>query len=51
MLLDIWKKEKIIMIFVIYDLDEFIYLGIKIVIMSVRLGKISWGVLVEISYL
>ncbi|MDR4230203.1 ABC transporter ATP-binding protein [Priestia megaterium] len=49
-LLDIWKKEKTTMIFVTHDLDESIYLGTKIVIMSARPGKISRGVPVEISH-
>ncbi|MED4240292.1 ABC transporter ATP-binding protein [Priestia megaterium] len=49
-LLDIWKKEKTTMIFVTHDLDESIYLGTKIVIMSARPGEISRGVPVEISH-
>ncbi|PEC44069.1 sulfonate ABC transporter ATP-binding protein [Priestia megaterium] len=49
-LLDIWKKEKTTMIFVTHDLDESIYLGTKIVIMSARPGEISRVVPVEISH-
>ncbi|MFS0618612.1 ABC transporter ATP-binding protein [Priestia megaterium] len=49
-LLDIWKNEKTTMIFVTHDLDESIYLGTKIVIMSARPGEISRVVPVEISH-
>ena len=38
------------MIFVTHDLDESIYLGTKIVIMSARPGEISRVVPVEISH-
>lgn len=40
-LLKIWEKEKITMILVTHDIDEAIYLGKKVVVMTPRPGKIK----------
>lgn len=40
-LLKIWKKEKITMVLVTHDIDEAIYLGSKVVVMTPRPGKIK----------
>lgn len=40
-MLKIWKKEKITMIIVTHDIDEAVYLGSKVVIMTPRPGKIK----------
>lgn len=40
-MLNIWKKEKITMIIVTHDIDEAIYLGNQVVVMSPRPGKIK----------
>lgn len=39
-LLDIWEKEPITMILVTHDIDEAIYLGNKVVVMTPRPGRI-----------
>lgn len=39
-MLRIWKKEKITMIIVTHDIDEAIYLGNRVMVMSSRPGKI-----------
>lgn len=39
-MLKIWEKEKITMIIVTHDIDEAIYLGNRVVVMSSRPGKI-----------
>lgn len=40
-MLKIWEKEKITMILVTHDIDEAIYLGKKVVVMSPRPGQIK----------
>jgi len=40
-MLKIWKKEKITMIIVTHDIDEAIYLGNKVVVMTPRPGQIK----------
>lgn len=40
-LLKIWKQEKITMIIVTHDIDEAIYLGNEVVVMTPRPGKIK----------
>lgn len=40
-MLRIWKKEKITMIIVTHDIDEAIYLGQKVIVMSPRPGHIK----------
>lgn len=40
-LLKIWKKEKITMIIVTHDIDEAIYLGSQVVVMTPRPGRIK----------
>lgn len=40
-MLKIWRKEKITMIIVTHDIDEAIYLGSKVVVMSPRPGRIK----------
>jgi ABC-type nitrate/sulfonate/bicarbonate transport system ATPase subunit len=40
-ILRIWKKEKTTMIMVTHDIDEAIYLGKRIVVMSARPGEIK----------
>lgn len=40
-MLKIWKKEKITMIIVTHDIDEAIYLGSKVVVMTPRPGQIK----------
>lgn len=40
-MLKIWKKEKITMIIVTHDIDEAVYLGNKVVVMTPRPGKIK----------
>lgn len=40
-LLKIWEKEKITMIIVTHDIDEAVYLGDRVVVMSSRPGKIK----------
>jgi sulfonate transport system ATP-binding protein len=40
-MLKIWKKEGITMIIVTHDIDEAIYLGGKVVVMSPRPGRIK----------
>lgn len=40
-MLKIWRKEKITMILVTHDIDEAIYLGNKVVVMTPRPGKIK----------
>ena len=39
-LLDIWEKEPITMLLVTHDIDEAIYLGNKVVVMTPRPGRI-----------
>ncbi|ADK14894.1 ABC transporter ATP-binding protein [Clostridium ljungdahlii] len=48
-ILKIWEKEKTTMILVTHDIDEAIYLGDRIVIMSSRPGKIKKVLPVEIA--
>ncbi|WP_058953329.1 ABC transporter ATP-binding protein [Clostridium tyrobutyricum] len=48
-ILKIWEKEKTTMILVTHDIDESIYLGDKIVIMSSRPGTIKKVLPVEIA--
>lgn len=40
-MLKIWKKEKITMVIVTHDIDEAIYLGSKVVVMTPRPGRIK----------
>lgn len=40
-ILRIWKKEKITMVIVTHDIDEAIYLGNKVIVMSSRPGRIK----------
>lgn len=40
-MLNIWKKEKITMIIVTHDIDEAIYLGNQVVVMTPRPGRIK----------
>lgn len=40
-LIKIWKKEKITMIIVTHDIDEAVYLGDRVVVMTPRPGKIK----------
>ncbi len=40
-LLKIWKKEKITMIIVTHDIDEAVYLGSNVIVMTPRPGKIK----------
>ena len=40
-MLKIWRKEKITMIIVTHDIDEAVYLGSKVVVMTPRPGKIK----------
>ncbi len=40
-IIEIWKKEKMTIIFVTHDVEEAIYLGTKIVLMSPNPGKIK----------
>ncbi len=40
-MLKIWRKEKITMVIVTHDIDEAIYLGSKVVVMTPRPGKIK----------
>ncbi|MCD7855383.1 MAG: ABC transporter ATP-binding protein [Clostridiales bacterium] len=40
-LLKIWKKEQITMIIVTHDIDEAVYLGSKVIVMTPRPGKIK----------
>ncbi|QIB68025.1 ABC transporter ATP-binding protein [Aminipila butyrica] len=40
-LLNIWQKEKITMVIVTHDIDEAIYLGNKVVVMTTRPGRIE----------
>jgi sulfonate transport system ATP-binding protein len=49
-LLDIWREEKTSMVFVTHDIDEAIYLGNKIVIMSSRPGTIQKIVSIDLPF-
>lgn len=49
-LLDIWKEEKTSMIFVTHDIDEAIYLGNKVIIMSARPGTIQKSVQIDLPF-
>lgn len=40
-ILKIWRKEKITMIIVTHDIDEAVYLGSKVVVMTPRPGRIK----------
>ena len=40
-MLEIWRKEKITMIIVTHDIDEAVYLGSKVIVMTPRPGKIK----------
>lgn len=40
-LLKIWRKEKITMVIVTHDIDEAVYLGSKVVVMTPRPGRIK----------
>jgi len=48
-ILRIWKKEKMTMILVTHDIDEAIYLGDRVVVMSSRPGKIRKILPVELE--
>ncbi len=48
-MLNIWEKEKTTMIIVTHDIDEAIYLGHRVVVMSPKPGVIQKEFLVEIS--
>lgn len=47
--LKIWKSKKLTIIFITHDIDEAIYLGDKVVIMSERPGKIKKIIPIEIA--
>jgi sulfonate transport system ATP-binding protein len=49
-LLDIWKEEKTSMIFVTHDIDEAIYLGNKVIIMSARPGSVQKVVSIDLPF-
>ncbi len=49
-LLDIWKKKGTTMILVTHDLDESIYLGNRVVIMSPRPGRVSNIISIDLPY-
>ncbi|PMC40490.1 sulfonate ABC transporter ATP-binding protein [Bacillus sp. UMB0899] len=49
-LLDIWKEEKTSMIFVTHDIDEAIYLGNKVVIMSARPGTVQNVISIDLPF-
>ena len=49
-LLDIWKKKGTTMILVTHDLDESIYLGNRVVIMSPRPGRVSNIIAIDLPY-
>lgn len=49
-LLEIWKEEKTSMIFVTHDIDEAIYLGNKVVIMSARPGTIQNVISIDLPF-
>ncbi len=49
-LLDIWKKKGTTMILVTHDLDESIYLGQRVVIMSPRPGMVSKIIPIDLPY-
>ncbi|MBO1514893.1 ABC transporter ATP-binding protein [Metabacillus bambusae] len=49
-LLDIWKEEKTSMIFVTHDIDEAVYLGNKIIIMSARPGTVQKVVSIDLPF-
>jgi len=48
-LLQIWKKEKTTMIMVTHDIDEAIYLGSRVVVMSARPGEIKEIIPIELA--
>ena len=48
-LLQIWKKEKTTMIMVTHDIDEAIYLGGRVVVMSARPGEIKEIIPIELA--
>jgi len=48
-LLQIWKKEKTTMIMVTHDIDEAIYLGNRVVVMSARPGEIKEIIPIELA--
>lgn len=49
-LLDIWRKKGTTMILVTHDLDESIYLGQRVVIMSPRPGRVSKTITIDLPY-
>ncbi|MFS0638848.1 ABC transporter ATP-binding protein [Mesobacillus foraminis] len=49
-LLDIWKEEKTSMVFVTHDIDEAVYLGNKVMIMSSRPGTIQKTVTIDLPF-
>lgn len=48
-ILKIWEKEKTTMILVTHDIDEAVYLGNRVVVLSSRPGGIKKIVSVELS--
>lgn len=49
-LLDIWKEERTSMVFVTHDIDEAIYLGNKVIIMSARPGTIQKIIPIDLPF-
>lgn len=49
-LLDIWQKEKTSMLFVTHDIDEAIFLGNKVIIMSTNPGRIQKVISIDLPY-
>lgn len=49
-LLDIWREEKTSMVFVTHDIDEAIYLGNKVMIMSARPGTIQKIINIDLPF-
>ncbi len=49
-LLDIWQKDKVTMIFITHDIDEAVFLADRVVILKPRPGEISSIVNVDLPY-
>ncbi|GIQ64639.1 hypothetical protein PACILC2_32070 [Paenibacillus cisolokensis] len=49
-LLDIWRRNKTMMIFVTHDIDEAVFLGNRVVIMDPRPGTIRGVIPIDLPY-
>jgi NitT/TauT family transport system ATP-binding protein len=50
MLLDIWERDRKTVLFVTHDIEEAIFLGSRVVVMSARPGRIKTDITVELPH-